>query len=175
MAEPAGTAGPEPSEGSTVRPARDAEIDEVVELWRAMYDYQREHGMQLALRDDAAEIWKRQLAGRLDTPVSVILVAEAGAGLAGFLAAQIKRLPPHLASDKAKVGFISEMYVRPEQRRHRIGQALVDAAFAWFARADVGSVELHVLVGSDVARRFWEAMGFQAELLQMRAWPRSPR
>lgn len=153
-----------------VRPAREAEIDRVAELWAAMYAYQREHGMVLPLRDDAAEIWKRQLGGRLDAPVSVILVAEApGGGLCGFLAAQTKRLPPHLAAAKAKVGFISELYVSPDERRHRVGRALVEAAFAWFARADVGSIELHVLIGNDVARRFWESMGFVPELLQMRA------
>lgn len=157
-----------------IRPALDTEIDPVVEMWSEMYAYQREHGMLLTLRDDAAEIWKRQLAGRLESPVSVILVAQrAGApGLSGFLAAQVKRLPAHLAAGNPRVGYISEMYVRPEDRRHRIGGALVDAAFDWFARADVGSIELQVLVGSDVARAFWEAMGFQGELLQMRAWRR---
>ena len=154
-----------------VRPARPTEIDPLGELWGEMYAYQREHGMQLPLRDDAIEIWKRQLAERLDSPVSVVLVAEApgGDGLAGFLAAQTKRLPPHLVTDKPKVGFVSEVYVRPAQRRHHVGRALVDAAFGWFARADVGSVELHVLVDNAVARAFWERMGFVAELVQMRA------
>jgi ribosomal protein S18 acetylase RimI-like enzyme len=159
-----------------VRPARDAEIDELAQMWAAMYGYQRAHGMMLALRDDAPEIWKRSLAGRLDSPVSVILVAEAipGAapdrpGLAGFLAAQVKRLPPHLSAERGKVGFISEVYVDPAQRRHRIGQRLVDAAFAWFTRAEVGSVELQVVIDNQVARAFWEKQGFTAELVQMRA------
>jgi GNAT superfamily N-acetyltransferase len=153
-----------------VRPARESEIDRVTELWLAMYAYQREHGMLLTMRDDAGEIWKRQLAGRIDAPVSVVLVAEVAGQLAGFLAAQTKRLPAHLVTGKAKVGYISEMYVCPEYRRHRVGRALVDAAFAWFARADVESIELQVLVGSDVARAFWTSVGFQPELLQMRAW-----
>jgi ribosomal protein S18 acetylase RimI-like enzyme len=154
-----------------VRPARPAEIDQLGELWGEMYAHQRDHGMQLPLRDDAVELWKRQLAERLDSPVSVVLVAEVpgAAGLAGFLAAQTKRLPSHLVTGKPKVGFVSEVYVRPAQRRHRVGRALVEAAFQWFDRADVGSVELHVLVGNTIAREFWERMGFRAELIQMRA------
>ena len=153
-----------------VRPARETEIDELAQMWAAMYAYQRAHGMMLALRDDAPEIWKRSLAGRLDSPVSVILVAEAaaGTGLAGFLAAQVKRLPPHLSAERGKVGFISEVYVDPAQRRHHIGQRLVDAAFAWFARAEVGSVELQVVIDNQTARAFWEKQGFAAELVQMR-------
>jgi ribosomal protein S18 acetylase RimI-like enzyme len=157
-----------------VRPAREDEIAEVAALWGEMYAHQRAHGMGLPLRDDAVEIWSRQLAGRLDSPVSVILVGEvpraAGEpGLAGFLAAQTKRLPPYFAADKPKVGFISELFVRPTERRHRVGRALVDAAFAWFARADVGSIELHVLVHNTAARSFWHEMGFEDELVQMRA------
>jgi len=153
---------------ASVRPGTEAELDEIAGLWQAMYTHQRAHGMTLPLRDDAAEIWKRQLTGRLDSPVSVVLVAPADGGLAGFLAAQIKRLPTHLAADKPKVGFISELFVRPEARRRGTGRALVDAAFDWFRRADVGSIELHVLVGNDGGRRFWEELGFVPELVQMR-------
>jgi len=163
----AGTAG-EPA--ITVRPARESEVDRVVELWLAMYAYQRAHGMLLRLRDDAGEIWKRSLAGRLDAPVAVVLVAEAGGDLLGFLAAQVKRLPAHLVTGNAKVGYISETYVAPEHRRRRVGRALVDAAFAWFERAEVGSIQLEVLVGSEVARAFWVSVGFQPDLLQLRAW-----
>jgi GNAT superfamily N-acetyltransferase len=155
---------------SGIRPATVDEIDEVGRLWRAMYDYQAAHGMVLPLRDDAAEIWTRQLTSRLDSPVSVILVAETGdrVGLCGFLAAQTKRLPPHLSVDNAKVGFISEVYVAETARRHHVGRALVDAAFEWFRGAGVGSVELHVVAGNDVARRFWSELGFELELVQMR-------
>lgn len=154
-----------------VRPAVDGEGAEVAQLWLDMYAYQRAHGMTLPLRDDAAELWQRQLAGRLDSPVSVVLVAERvdAPGLVGFLAAQIKRLPPHLTTGKAKVGFVSEVYVQPEARRHQVGRKLVEAAFAWFDRADVGSVELQVVADNEVARKFWQSFGFATELVQMRA------
>lgn len=156
---------------ASIRPGTEAELDDIAGLWHAMYAHQRAHGMALPLRDDAAELWKRQLTGRLDSPVSVVLVAPAagpGEGLDGFLAAQVKRLPPHLAADKPKVGFISELFVRPDARRRGTGRALVEAAFDWFRRADVGSIELHVLVGNAGGRRFWEQLGFVPELVQMR-------
>lgn len=155
---------------ASIRPGTEAELDDLAGLWQAMYAHQRTHGMALPLRDDAAELWKRQLTGRLDSPVSVVLVAPAapGEGLDGFLAAQVKRLPPHLAADKPRVGFISELFVRPDARRRGTGRALVEAAFDWFRRADVGSIELHVLVGNAGGRRFWEQLGFVPELVQMR-------
>jgi ribosomal protein S18 acetylase RimI-like enzyme len=156
-------------EVTDVRPGTESEIDQIAELWRAMYEHQRAHGMTLPLRDDAAEIWKRQLAGRLDSPVSVVLVAPAGDGsLLGFLTAQVKRLPPHFAAAKPKVGFMSELFVRADARRRNAGRSLFAAALAWFERADVGSIELHVLVGNPSAQRFWEQVGFVPELVQMR-------
>lgn len=155
---------------ASIRPGTEAELDAIAGLWQAMYTHQRAHGMALPLRDDAAELWKRQLTGRLDSPVSVVLVAPAAGpdGLDGFLAAQVKRLPAHLAADKPRVGFISELFVRPDARRRGTGRALVEAAFDWFRRADVGSIELHVLIGNEGGRRFWEQLGFVPELVQMR-------
>ena len=59
--------------------------------------------------------------------------------------------------------------MRPADRRRNVGRALVDAAFQWFDRAQVGSVELHVLIHNEAARRFWAGCGFVDELVQMRA------
>jgi GNAT superfamily N-acetyltransferase len=158
-----------PAVDPVIRPARSAEIDEVADLWGEMYAHQRDHGMALALAPDAVDIWKRQLPGRIDSPVSIVLVAENDGRLSGFLAAQTKRLPAHLTAASSKVGFISELFVRPADRRRNVGRALVDAAFQWFDRAQVGSVELHVLVRNEAARRFWAGCGFVDELVQMRA------
>jgi len=153
-----------------IRPAKDDELDLVGALWAEMYAHQQGSGMLLPLREDAAEVWKRQMATRLDSPVSTVLVAEGGDGreLCGFLAAQTKRLPPHLAAANPKVGFVSEVYVRPAARRHHVGQALVEAALDWFRRAQVGSVELHVLVKNEAGQRFWRQLDFEPELVQMR-------
>lgn len=155
-----------------VRPARLEDADQVAVLWDEMYCQQRSSGMQLPMRADAVSIWRRQLtADRLDSAVSVILVAElspAETTISGFLAAQIKRLPAHLITSKSKVGFVSEIYVSPSARRHRVGRSLVDAALRWFDRAEVGSVELQVLVDNAEARDFWSSIGFATELVQMR-------
>jgi ribosomal protein S18 acetylase RimI-like enzyme len=152
-----------------VRPARPDELDRIGAMWGAMYDYQRAQGMLLPLRDDAVEIWKRENQARLDTTLAVVLVAEAPDGTpAGFLAAQTKRLPPYLTTGNPKIGYISAIYVDPAVRRHHLGRALVDAAFAWFARAEVSSIELQVIASNELARAFWQSVGFAPEILQMR-------
>jgi ribosomal protein S18 acetylase RimI-like enzyme len=153
---------------AVVRPARPDEVDEVGRMWGEMYRFQQAQGMMLPLRDDAVDIYKQEIANRLDTKLAAVLVAEGDGRLDGFLAAQTRRLPPFLSTTNPLVGYIGAVYVRPEARRHQLGRALVDASFAWFARAGVGSIELQVIDGNDLARRFWESMGFRTELVQMR-------
>jgi len=153
---------------TAIRAARADELDAVAAMWSAMYAYQQAQGMMLAVRDDAGEIWKRENASRLDSALATVLVAELDGGLAGFLAAQTKRLPPYLATGNPKIGYISAVYVDPAARRHRVGKALVDAALAWFTRADCSSIELQVVAGNELARAFWTSVGFAPEILQMR-------
>jgi ribosomal protein S18 acetylase RimI-like enzyme len=162
------------SEAIRVRTARPDEIGQVGAMWGAMYEYQRSQGMLLPLRDDAVEIWQRENAARLDTALAAVLVAEPSeptGELSGFLAAQVKRLPPFLTTGNPKVGYISAIYVLPAARRHRVGRVLVDAALAWFAHAEVGSIELQVIATNELARAFWHSVGFEPELVQMRRVP----
>lgn len=158
-------------DATTVRVAVEAEIDELGEMWRAMYAFQQERGMLLPLRDDAVEIWKRETQPRLASKLASVFVAQVTGerGLAGFISAQVRRLPPWLAGDNPMIGHVPAIYVRPEARRHQVGRALVAAAFAWFRAAGVGSVDLQVIATNDVAREFWTSVGFEPELLQMRA------
>lgn len=151
-----------------IRAARADELDAVARMWSAMYAFQQAAGMVLPLRDDAEDIWKRENASRLDTPLATVLVAERDGQLVGFLAAQTKRLPPVFAPGNPKIGYISAVYVDPAARRGQIGRALVDAALAWFAKAEVSSIELQVIAGNDTARAFWTGVGFVPEILQMR-------
>lgn len=152
-----------------VRAAREDELDEVARLWGELYVHQRAHGMMLPLRDDAVEVWKRQMNGRLDSPVSLVLVAEKeGGGIVGILTAQVKRLPPHLATGNPKIGIIPEVFVREEARGLKAGRALVEAALDWFRRGEVGSVEVQIVMGNDGAKKFWGEMGFDPEILQVR-------
>lgn len=152
----------------TVRVARAEELPRVTQLLLAMYEHQRQQGMMLALHAEAGDMWQRRMATQLDTNISHVFVAECDHELIGFLSAQIKRLPPHLAGTSPRVGFISEVFVESAGRRHGVGAKLVSAALAWMEELDVGSVELHVLARNPDAQAFWRQMGFRDELLQMR-------
>ncbi len=54
------------------------------------------------------------------------------------------------------------MFVRPQARGHRVGEALVDAVLAWARNRNAASVHLWVTESNKTARRLYERCGFTA-------------
>jgi GNAT superfamily N-acetyltransferase len=65
-------------------------------------------------------------------------------------------------------GYIAGAFVRQDARRRNVGRALVAAAEDWFRRQGIETSELHVLYANEVARRFWEEIGYQPLAMGMR-------
>jgi GNAT superfamily N-acetyltransferase len=155
-----------------IRTALPAELDQLAAMYDELYRHQADHGMLLAMAPDAGGIWKQRMATQLNTPISQVLVAIVDGVLRGFLAVQVKRLPPHLRhrgdNPSPRTAYISDVYVVPTERSGGIGRALVERAFEWLQEIGVGSVELAVIAGNERGQAFWNKMGFAPELWQMR-------
>ncbi len=65
-------------------------------------------------------------------------------------------------------GYIAGAFVRHDQRRARVGQALIGAAEDWFRSHGLVTSELHVLYANDSARQFWEQVGYAPLAMGMR-------
>lgn len=156
------------SEDGVIRPAREQDITRLGAMWDALYRHQHEHGMLLPLSGDAREKWEKGVRERLDSPVSRVFVAEQDGRLLGFLAAQVKRLPPMYDPGLGKLGVVSEIFVEEGARGRRIGDRLVGAALEWLENAGAGTVELQVVPDNPGGRRFWERHGWRVECLQLR-------
>lgn len=149
---------------ATLRPLTAA--DELVRLgpmWARFYDDQRAQGMQMALPDDAFDLWVASLKSVLGRFATVI-VAERGEPV-GFLAARVRRAPPWLGGEA--VGFVSEVWVEPASRGRRLGARLVGAAEEWFRTQSIDRAELQVMAHNEKARALYERLGWSIELLQM--------
>jgi len=154
--------------GCEVRPARAGDVERLGAMWQALYDHQHAHGMILPLAADARERWEKSVAERLDSPVARVFVAECAGRVAGFLSAQVKRLPPMYDPSVGKSGVIAEIFVEEEARGQRVGDRLVSAALAWFEAAGAGTVELQVVPDNPGGLRFWERHGWRVECHQLR-------
>jgi ribosomal protein S18 acetylase RimI-like enzyme len=67
--------------------------------------------------------------------------------------------PPHpLDPEMAQRAYVLNVYVEPEYRRHRLGQALMEHALAEAHRRGIHVVSLHA---TEKGRRLYETLGFQ--------------
>ena len=132
-----------------VRPAAPADIPVLVELIRALAEYERE--------PDAVEVDESLLADALfaGSPVVFATVAERDGAVVG-MAVHFR----NFSTWTGRLGiYLEDLYVRPEHRGHGIGRALL-ADLARTARTHgYRRVDWSVLDWNESAIHFYESIG----------------
>ena len=149
----------EPSAGVRVRQATADDLATVVELRLALIREHERNPIYRRLRPDAPERARRLFAAQLRSPGEVIFLAERDSRAVGILrCVQSSGLPLLFPS---RHGYISSVYVAPEERRHGVLRALLASAVAWCRVRGLREVRLHSAVENDVANAAWDALGFR--------------
>lgn len=92
-----------------------------------------------------------RLEAELDEPKTLVLVAERGDTVEGFV---------HAVVD-GDTGVILRLYVHPDHRREGIGRVLFDSVRERFERYDVERVRAMTLSQNAAGRQFYEQLGFE--------------
>jgi ribosomal protein S18 acetylase RimI-like enzyme len=71
-------------------------------------------------------------------------------------------------SPENAIGYIAGVFVRPQDRRASVGQAMVSAAEDWLRAQGVKTSDLHVLSANESASRFWQQAGYKPLTMGMR-------
>ena len=151
-----------------VRRAGARDLDRVAALWSALSAHHAALDPAFAQRADADAQVVALLGSQLRDADTAIFVWECGGDLAGFCSARIGRAPAILV--EAERAEITDLGVRPGQRRGGIGRALASAALAWVASRGVGRIEVRVATANAEGQAFWRALGFDdlMDVLQRR-------
>jgi GNAT superfamily N-acetyltransferase len=147
-----------------IRLAVAEELEQLRELWTALYEHQVAHGMRLVLPSTAFDAWVQSIRPFLGR-FAVVIIAQSEEGLIGFVAGRIRTLPPYFGSDQ--VGTISEVFVTERRRSEKLGKRMLEGAIAWFRENGIRRIELQVVARNPDAERFYERLGWQRELVQM--------
>jgi ribosomal protein S18 acetylase RimI-like enzyme len=129
----------------TIRPATQDDLETVRELWEALYDECPEPEHHRKGWEDVADDVRRGIAQHVS-----LSAAEDGEPV-GFLLAHA-RTP--------RVGYVSDLYVRPARRRSGLATALLRDGAARLRRQ---VVELDVDASNDAALAFYERVGFHRQ------------
>ena len=135
-----------------VRPAGEADRETLHELWAAFVDEieEPEHW-----RETWDEAW-RDIQRYIDKDVA--LVAERDGSPVGFALARLER---------PRVGYLSDLYVRPEARRSGAAKALIAGVVEAMRRAGADFLSLNVNVDNTAARAVYARLGFREEALDL--------
>lgn len=153
-----------------VRAATPSDTPAVLPLVRAICDLHRAMDPErFTFRPNILEMYERWLPQRANDPRSVYLVAESPEGaVVGHVVGTIEPEVPIYWTPES--GWIHDLFVLPEWRRHGVARALVAGAVERFRALGVSRIRLETAAPNDGARAFFASCGFRpgtTEMLRM--------
>ena len=148
----------------SLRPARAADLDSLLELLLALQDRIEASNPDLwRMKPEARHSLKGQIGARLKAASSCALVAEHDEdGIVGVIFGRIvvnNRYTP------SRAGQIDQAFVRFDHRRAGVGSRLVALQCSFFASENVEDITLRYVDGNEEAAAFWSALGFAPRII----------
>ncbi len=148
---------------------RRASESDLVTLGRFGASLMRQHhssdSRRFVLTDRPEDGYGRFLVSQLANPDSLVLVAERGNEVLGYVFADIE--PTSWRDLRGPCGFIHDVYVHESARRQGTGEALVRAAIEWAHSRGMSQVVLWSKSGNDDAQRLFAKLGFRQTMIEM--------
>ena len=150
-----------------IRPATDADVPALgrlgASLMRLHYAFDRQRF--IAPRANPEDGYGRFLGSQLRDPEAVVLVAERGGAVVGYVYAGLE---PHSWKELREAsGFIHDILVDEAHRGAGIASALIEAASAWLKAHGAPRVMLWTAEPNHAAQRLFEHAGFRRTMIEM--------
>jgi len=119
----------------------------------------------LAPRPGVEQGYAAFLASRLDSLDDCVFVAERDGAIAGYVFAALE--PMSWKELRGPAGFIHDLAVVEEERRHGIATMLMDAAEAWLREHGAPRVLLGTAAPNHAAQALFRRLGFRETMIEM--------
>lgn len=140
-----------------IRKATEADILVILQLVKKMVDYhyaidkiykpyQKYKGLE------------KYLKGRVQVKNSILLVAEDGDKLIGFLEGGIEKASNEMIVEK--IGIIDNIFVEEKHRKEKIGQKLLNFALKYFNLKNIQYIQINTDARNNTGRGFWKKNNF---------------
>jgi hypothetical protein len=130
-----------PATALTIAPIEDADIAEVIALWRRC-------GLTRPWNDPAADI---ALARK--GPNAAVLAGRNGGGIVASV----------LVGHDGHRGWVYYVAVDPDCRHHGYGRVVMDAAEGWLRRRGIEKLQLMVRPDNSQVQTFYQSLGYLAQ------------
>lgn len=154
-------------EGVAIRRATAADLPALgvlgASLLRDHYAFDPQRFM--APRGDPESGYAWFLGTQLKQDDVAVFVAEQGGSVVGYLYAALE--PESWKELREAAGYIHDIVVVPEARRHGVASALVETACAWFRSVGAPRVVLGTAEKNERAQRLFTRLGFRRTMIEM--------
>ena len=143
-----------------VRPGAEADIPDMLHLWRKMMDIHAQADSRFRPRPspDGEQAWEYHLREHIFADGDwCVLVAEQDGRLVGHVVGMLTE--PYPVFEAGRYGEVMDMVVDAAARRRGVGKALFTALKAWFRERGADHLELRAAHRNLTAQAFWRAMG----------------
>ncbi len=151
-------------DGFSVREARRSDLTAIGELWYELMTLHRRLDSRFQYSQEGISEYVRHTQRMMKTRDARVLVVEreATGQVVGYLTGELQ--PRVHGAIRGVYGFVSDVFIREECRRHGVGQALFAEIKRWFVLRGATSVQLYVSVANEDSQAFWRAMGLEPYL-----------
>jgi ribosomal protein S18 acetylase RimI-like enzyme len=142
----------------SVRRASQEDVESLLDLWQEMMNYHARLDPRLTPAADGRQAFRLTLERWMGDSEWRVLIAQAGGQVVGYIIGHVAEINPVLA--KPDYGYVTDICVSPQWRRHGVGRRLFKAVRSWFRQRRLATVQLNVAALNATAQAFWRAMGF---------------
>lgn len=155
------------SDAAEIRRATPGDRAAIGLLWQELMEFHYQLDLRaFEMREDALDIWLRWLDEWLTDPDRIVLVADTGHELVGYIMGKLDEGPP--VFKRRQHGAIHDTCVAASCRRRGVGRKLVAALLDWFRERGLTEVHVGAAACNPVSNAFWRKMGFEPHMVQMR-------
>jgi ribosomal protein S18 acetylase RimI-like enzyme len=138
--------------------AEEHHIPEIRKLWLEFIRFHQDIDSIFTPRDNAVSGFEEyHLRPILKSKDGLVLVALDRGRVAGYSLSEIKDTG---GLKLEKTGYVDEVAVTADYRRHGIGEKMYAEILKWFHSKDIDRVELEVTAKNQVSYSFWKKHGF---------------
>ncbi len=148
-----------------IRKATDADIPEIIILWKEFMDFHSALDSHLARSDEGHIEFAKWIGKLIEQEDNQVLVALMDSKVIAYSLSRILEMPPVMKT--RKIGYINDLAVNSEFRRTGVGEKMLKEILAWFKANDIRRIELRALAANDAAVSFWKKRGFEVYMLNM--------
>ncbi|MCX6381983.1 MAG: GNAT family N-acetyltransferase [Armatimonadetes bacterium] len=151
-------------DGFSIREARRNDLTAIGELWYELMSLHRRLDSRFHCAQQDIPEYTRHTYRMMKTRDARVLVVEweKTGEVVGYLIGELQ--PRVYGAVRGVYGFVSDVFISEEYRRHGVGHTLFAEIKRWFVLRGATSVQLYASVANTESQAFWKAMGLEPYL-----------